>query len=174
MGTYLFPDGKGLDMNDVVTGAKLWRTLVPLGTCEGAKLGPDRYLEIKYDDLLREPERTCRQMCEFVGEEFSMDMLNKESRTREMFIPEKNLERFHENTTKDLLEDRLTYWQRELSRGELVLIERLIGDTLEQYGYKRMIVKPGAAESMVASLNLALHAPIKFLRRGIASLKRRL
>jgi hypothetical protein len=157
MGGYALPDGTSYDRNEPMGAAQLWKALVVLGTAEGRRLGPARYLEIKYETLLLEPERVCRELCEFVGEEFSPAMLEREARLRATFIPESSLAAYHENTTKELLTDRVENWKGELSSADLALVEHVIGDALERYGYRLTSRRKGLKQSIRLAFDLARH-----------------
>ena len=37
----------------------------------GAALGPDRYLEVRYESLVEHPESECRRVCDFLGLSFA-------------------------------------------------------------------------------------------------------
>src|SRR5436190_20440848 len=50
----------------VPEGAARWRHRVGRGHAEGRALGPDRYLEVRYEDLVDEPERELRRILQFV------------------------------------------------------------------------------------------------------------
>ena len=50
----------------VPEGAARWRHRVGRGHAEGTALGPDRYLETRYEDLVADPERELRRMLEFL------------------------------------------------------------------------------------------------------------
>ena len=36
---------------------------------------PEKYITVRYETLASEPEKTCRQVCEFLGEEYASEML---------------------------------------------------------------------------------------------------
>jgi len=42
----------------------------------GRVLGPDQYLELRYEELVRDPEPVLRQVCDFLGEPFDAQMLH--------------------------------------------------------------------------------------------------
>ena len=44
----------------------MWRNMVNRGREVGKTLGPDRYLEVRYEDLCREPESTGKRLVEFM------------------------------------------------------------------------------------------------------------
>ncbi len=51
-----------------------WNRSVDLGL-RNARLYPDNYLFVKYEDLASSPEKTTREVCDFIGEEFDEQML---------------------------------------------------------------------------------------------------
>ena len=59
-----------------VRGAAVrWRTTVEAARRDGAALGPGLYREVRHEDLVQEPERVLREVCDFLGEEFEPGML---------------------------------------------------------------------------------------------------
>lgn len=67
----------------LIQGALLWRTGMRSGRRAGTNLGPDRYLEVRLEDLLSSPEQQIRKMCAFLGEEFDQSLLNFHTTARE-------------------------------------------------------------------------------------------
>jgi len=51
-----------------------WVSFVTNARTVGKSLGPDRYLELKYEDLLRQPEATLRPVFAFLGESVESDI----------------------------------------------------------------------------------------------------
>lgn len=51
-----------------------WHRAVTIGRAFGQKLGPKRYLEVSFDALLADPERSLRNIVDFVGEEWSVEL----------------------------------------------------------------------------------------------------
>ena len=56
-------------------GAISWKRAVEQGRRDGSSLGPDRYREIKYEDLVHDPEGALRDLCAFVELPFDPRML---------------------------------------------------------------------------------------------------
>jgi Sulfotransferase family len=74
----------------VVQGALLWRTGMRTGRRAGSRLGPDRYLEVRLEELLSSPEEQIRRMCVFLGEDFDQSLLHFHTAARER-VPPSNL-----------------------------------------------------------------------------------
>ena len=134
------------------------------GRDDGAAMGPQRYMEIKYEDLVLEPERLCREMCEFVGEEYNEAMLDPARHKEATYIPGHKAGRFHENIGKELLTERMTHWRKELSRQQLIVIEHLTGELMDSLGYERDIQQRRFGESAWLAWTLALDRPAEILR----------
>jgi hypothetical protein len=71
----------------VVQGALLWRTGMRTGRRAGSRLGPNRYLEVRLEELLSSPEEQLRRMCAFLGEEFGQSLLHHHTTARERIPP---------------------------------------------------------------------------------------
>ncbi|HEY6789647.1 MAG TPA: sulfotransferase [Trebonia sp.] len=71
----------------VVQSALLWRTGMRTGRRAGSRLGPDRYLEVRLEELLSSPEEQLRRMCAFLGEDFDQSLLHFHTAARERIPP---------------------------------------------------------------------------------------
>jgi hypothetical protein len=69
-----------------------WARNVERGRAAGQALPPGRYLEIRYEDLVREPESTLRVLCDFLGEPFHAAMLDHSALAREQIGPQGHIE----------------------------------------------------------------------------------
>jgi len=52
-----------------------WRNALRTARVSGLSLPDDCYFELRYEELVREPEHSLRQVCEFIGETFHQQML---------------------------------------------------------------------------------------------------
>jgi hypothetical protein len=112
-----------------------WRRLVRRGRIEGRRLGPDRYLEIRYESLIEDPEETVKTLCDFVALSFEAAMLRYFDRAPEVLSRVPHPEA-HPHLAKPPTKG-LRDWRGEMSATDLRSFERLAGDLLEELGYER-------------------------------------
>lgn len=55
--------------------ARRWVESVEAGRAQGLKLGKDRYLELRYEQLVQDAQNSLNVICKFLGEQFSPQML---------------------------------------------------------------------------------------------------
>jgi hypothetical protein len=119
----------------VAEGAFHWKLRVSRGHRAGQGLGPDRYREFHYEDLIDDPEVTVRAICDYLGLDFHEEMLDYKG-TAERFLAEAKNPADHQHLTmaptKGLID-----WRRSMSSDDLALFEAIAGDTLEAVGYER-------------------------------------
>ncbi len=101
----------------------------------GHALGPDRYLRIRYEDLIALPEQTLDRLCDFIGESYHPGMLDYAG----------DVSRKVPDATRDLWPvldrppqtDRIDRWRREMKTSERYVIEEAAGEALDRFGYER-------------------------------------
>lgn len=108
-----------------------WRWQVSSGRLDGADLGPQHYLEPRYEDLVEKPEKTLRQVTGFLQLEFAPEMLSfYEGRVRY----DKQLSAKSAWLPPTL---GLRNWQSEMQEQDVELFEAIAGDVLTTAGYER-------------------------------------
>ena len=100
-----------------------------------AGLRRDEYLEVRYEDLVADPETALRRVCAHLGEEWSEAMLDYPDRAGEK-VPERRSV-WHERTRRPVSDERVGAWRRELTPSDLWTFERVAGDLLDELGYGR-------------------------------------
>jgi hypothetical protein len=91
--------------------------------------GNPRFSRVRYEDLVANPERTLRDLSDFVGEQYDSAMLG----TTPVSTAEKPwFLRSHEALSKE----RMGVWQRQLSRNDVDLIEAVAGSVMVSMGYE--------------------------------------
>lgn len=156
----IFPDAKFLhlvrDGRDVVLSQKSiewmsgnlpklildWQWKTTIAHKVGSVLG-DNFLEIRYEDLVRQPEKMLRKICDFIDESYDSAMLNY-SEKAEGVVPADSL-KWHRNSIKPPDPSRLDKWKTGLARAERIIFEQLAGDTLDLFGYEREHLAPTMA-----------------------------
>jgi hypothetical protein len=102
-----------------------WVESVQAGREAGRRLPSGRYIELRYEDLTKNPEATVRSLCEFLGEPFEPQMLA-----------------FHEPTNNSWgvasrpLDSKPVNKHRELSLFERFVFARLGTPLLRELGYR--------------------------------------
>jgi hypothetical protein len=131
-----------------------WRLRVERGRRAGRRLGPERYLEIRYEDLVDDTEPVLRRLCDFIGLDFDRSMLRYQDRVDQLvrFDPEPWN---HANLSKPPTPG-LRDWREQMGSHDIARFAVLAGATLERFGYERAAVGPtvgdraGAARVAVA------------------------
>jgi len=123
----------------IVRLAEDWQWKVTLGHKMGRMLG-ERYLEIRFEQLVLEPEEVLREICAFLALEFSPAMLSyHENATAEM--PSDSM-KWHQQSVSAPNRDKIGAWQRELSAADQVIFEQVAGEALEMLGYDKLHSRP--------------------------------
>ena len=112
--------------NDAIAVAADWRRSVSAIRSFGARR-PSRYLEVQYEDLVRDPEAVLRRICGFLGEVFDPMMLEYHRLNREQRLePERHMG-WKARTLDPPAEDRIEAWRRELDPRDVRIVESIAG-----------------------------------------------
>lgn len=91
--------------------------------------GNPHFLRIRYEDLVSEPERSLRQICGFLGEQFDPAMLG----TAPVSTADKP---WFRRAQGELSKDRLGAWREQLNPDDVRLIEAGAGALMRKLGYE--------------------------------------
>lgn len=162
---HLVRDGRDVRLSQLKRGsnhpnakkhARRWRKRVRTAQKEGAELS-GRYLELRYEDLITDPEPQLRKICEFVQLDFDPAMLayheragerleeidrdleagteNADERERPLFKAEDRLD-FHKLTKEPPRTDRVAKWKHEMPPEDIEQFDRVAGLLLRELGYE--------------------------------------
>jgi len=109
--------------------ALLWQWTVRKGRRSGQKFPAD-YIEIRYEDLVRDPETTLSTLGEFLDHDLDYGRIQKTAVGRvaspnTIWREESNQEKF----------SPIERWKSKLSESDAAALEVLIGDSLQELGY---------------------------------------
>ena len=127
-----------------------WDRFVRAGRAAGTRLGADRYREVRYEDLVREPDRVLAELCLFVGLRFDVSMLRYHERADDALFSGGVPTEHHSNLKKPPTIG-LRDWRRDLPPKDVEVFESLAGELLDELGYERGAVH----RSWVARLTAA-------------------
>lgn len=133
--------------DEMRTLANQWRQFVS----QAREQGQDacRYLEIRYEALVREPEAELHRICDFLQLPFHSDMLTYHSRAAQRLEEHKTRvwqdgsrvvsheQRLHhqKRTTQPPDESRIDVWKTEMTSEERREFESVAGETLRAFGF---------------------------------------
>jgi Sulfotransferase family len=132
----------------IAEGALVWRRLVTEGRRTGRALGPERYCEVRYEDLLEDPEAVIRRVSEFVSLDYHENMLRYFERGSTIVGSAEHHRNLDLPPTKGLRD-----WSSEMPAHQLAVFERLAGDQLEAFGYERSTARLGPRARAELSLS---------------------
>lgn len=92
-------------------------------------------LRVHYEELIRNSERTLREICRFIGEDFEPQMLAWQKSVEDM-VPKRELH-VHQKLKRPSNFDDIERWKREMSSREIFVAEAFIGRDLRRLGYAR-------------------------------------
>ena len=129
--------------------ARRWVRRITIAREQGAEI--DHYMEMRYEDLVSDPEANVRRVCEFIELDFDPVMLRhhehaaermaemnrdlaaestKEGRTAE------DRARSHEQAVQPVSTANVGRWKTEMSDGDNAAFEAEAGDLLAELGYE--------------------------------------
>jgi Sulfotransferase family len=122
----------------VSTTALWWERKVRKAREDGAALGPGLYHETLYEDLVDDPERECKKLCEFLGVPYD-DAMIRFHEGRERVKPGRSAKSAWLRVTSGLRN-----WRTEMCTGDVERFEAAAGDLLEELGYERAVPNPSS------------------------------
>jgi hypothetical protein len=116
-----------------IAATAIWVHSIDCGTRAARRL-PDRsFVEVRYEDLVQDYPTVLRGLCDFLGEEFSEDMLRPQKLAKQ--LPRRQRNKWHWRTATYIGPRRVGTYGELLSDRERALVERVAGSRLRAYGY---------------------------------------
>lgn len=137
--------------DDVLACAADWREQVWWVRRMGSLLGAERYHELRYEDLVTDPEKELRSLCRFLDLEFEPAMLSYHRRVSQAIPDEKR--HIWPMIDRAPRRDNIEKWRERMSEGEKICFEKRAHDVLEELGYEVRAGSPrGAYGTEIASM----------------------
>lgn len=106
--------------------AEYWESYVEKGHIQGSSLPSDQYLELRYEDLIAQPEDTMKKLCAFLGEDYSADLFDVATADGPSKTP---------LVHKPLQADNAGKWRGKMTQSQIEAFEGVAGNTLREFGY---------------------------------------
>ncbi len=177
---FIIRDGRGVvnsyltrkwNIANVYYGARLWQEQIEIQR-RFIEAHPEQSHVLNFESLLADPRSEVRAICQFLGEEFSDELLSYHQKRPTTLIHEGNV-----NITKPIQKSVGEKWSRQLSAQQVAVIEAVAGDTLQAEGYE--LVGRRARLSLLHKALYGLHQTVMTnywwqRRSGWAGVKKRL
>jgi hypothetical protein len=130
----------GWGPKDVAESAYYWKRFVERGRSTGRALGDGRYREVHYEELVADPERIVKELCDFLDVTFEDEMLQYYERADAVLdkVRGGTWATGHKNIFKPPTKG-LRDWRTQMSRQDVEVFEALAGDLLADLGYERTV-----------------------------------
>lgn len=122
-----------------------WMEAMEFGDRARDRLPADTFLDFRYEDLVRDPETTLKNVCQFLGEEFDPRMLHPEAVSDQIVT---DGETWHTKTRTAISSSSIGTYTQKLSQETIALCESVMGERLERLGYELEGVGPAPSEAV--------------------------
>jgi hypothetical protein len=134
-----------------------WADRVERGRRAGARLGPDRYVEVRYEELVADAPSVLARLCELLALPFDPAMLRYHERADEVVAAVRETAH-HQGLWQPPTVGRRS-WRESMSRRDVARFEALAGSALDDFGYERSDVPPSlVARAEAGAWRLRLRA----------------
>lgn len=155
---HLIRDGRDVALSQVAVhfgpstveeAAEKWRSEIAKARKRGPKL--PHYIELRYEDVIADPEPVLRRICEATDLDWDEAMLSYKDRAGERIaeivrdfdrpegegVPASVRAAHQANVSKPLQADRAARWRSEMGAEDVAAFERVAGGLLDELGYER-------------------------------------
>ena len=145
---------------DVLTAAIKWRIDVEAAQrfAISGKASAGNYLEVRYEDLVRDPEPWVRKVCAVVGEKFDPSMLAFH-RSRDVMFKDQP---YKEGVFKPVNTASIDAYKQRLTPAQIRLIEMVAGPSMKRLGYPRLAASSGGYAQVPVQLSREVAAWRRF------------
>jgi hypothetical protein len=159
---HLVRDGRdvALSMLDVDFGGEniphaawLWARRVGVAHEAGTSLGPSRYLVVRYEDLVADPERELRTICDFIALGFDPGMTCYFERHASV-VDGLGGQQHHQHLALPVTRG-LRDWRTQMRPADVARFERVAGSMLRELGYEYERPRGGFGERITTAFHIS-------------------
>ncbi|MEX0729876.1 MAG: sulfotransferase [Aquisalimonadaceae bacterium] len=115
--------------------ARRWAAYMDLMEQVRAGWPADAFKQIRYEDLLADPEASSRELCDFLQEPYDPSMLKFHDAGGSYNTDATN----RANLARPIMADNQGKWESRLSAAEVRWIEAMAGEQMTRFGYTRSV-----------------------------------
>jgi hypothetical protein len=118
---------------DLYATIAAWARAVDEARRAARRLAADQWFELRYEDLVAEPEPWLTKLCGFLGMSYDPAMTAPHT-VADVAVPAHKT--WHQRTHAPVTTQRVQSWRQRLSADEVALCEAALAGRLEAYGYE--------------------------------------
>jgi hypothetical protein len=119
---------------------------------------PGRFLSVRYEDLVADPEGRVREVCSFLGLDFEPEMLKIPAHVTDEWVADAS------DQSGEIVQASVGRWRRVLAPAEVALCEAVTAKEMARLGYPR---SPVALRHAAMTPLLAARGAFELVRRPI-------
>jgi len=112
-----------------------WKTNLEAVRADFARLPANQHSELRYEDLVLDPETTLRKLCGFLGERYETQMLDYHILNRRDILEPREFLQWKAKTLEAPDASNLGKFRTELPPEDIASFGKIAGDFLRTYGY---------------------------------------
>ena len=120
----------------IYTRARYWKTTITRIRQFSQKLDNQRYFEVRYEDVIIDPQKTLKEICNFLKEDFSRNMVHHHINASKHITKNEKSRNIHQNLLKPIITTNISKWKKENSLFTNIIVQHYIGDILLCFGYE--------------------------------------
>lgn len=111
-----------------------WQEAIQNGKQALRKYNPDQFMEIRYEDIIEKPQKSVKQICEFLNEKYSEELL-KFNKIADKSIPSYKMD-WHSGAKKEINSTSIGRWTTDLENWESSLINKKMKKEMMLHNYE--------------------------------------
>lgn len=118
---------------NIFTAAEIWKLCQNVVKPHRAALGSDQWLDVQYEDLVRNPDAVLQRVCDFLGEIYAPEMMDF---FKGGIAQRRGTTRDHAPLGKPVSTEYIGRYKTELSLRDQRIFAAVAGDELRESGYE--------------------------------------
>jgi Sulfotransferase family len=146
--------------NAILSAANFWSQRVGMALALRQFLGDAHWIQVRYEDLVQNPDAELERLCAFLGLEFDPRMSAGDGFKVPAFTQNQ-----HALVGKRPDPSRLQSWRASLSRREIEIFEALVGPLLTYLGYQRDFDHDARLPDFAEKMRMTIKDQVLAIRR---------
>jgi hypothetical protein len=145
--------------------ARRWSLYMEAAAAAAARLPPGQFLEIRYEDLVRDPAAARRRLMAFIGEEASLCPPLSQALPQTGTLERSSTYAHHASLKKGISAGKIGAYVTAFPARQVELFEAVAGTWLTRHGYDRQFDRPRPPTRREEAAAFLLDHTVRYLRK---------